>query len=59
MTFLYKPIRPYTNSRILLHVKWSNFRNIQYNFANLLPMLEHDLDMACTKFQRNRFRIDG
>ena len=22
-------------------------------------MLEHDLDMACTKFQDNRFRIDG
>ena len=22
-------------------------------------MLEPDLDMACTKFQENRFRIDG
>ena len=26
---------------------------------NFLPMLGHELEMSCAKFQDNRFRIDG
>ena len=49
----------YSNSGILLHVKWSNFWTIEYNFATCLPMLGHDLEMSCTKFHENRLIIDG
>ena len=48
----------YTNSGILLHVKWCNFWNNEYNFTKFLPILGHDLKMSCAKFQRNRFGID-
>ena len=57
MTFLYKPITLIPEFYYMSNSL--NFCNIQYIFSNLLPMLEHDLDMACTKFQTNRFRIDG
>ena len=36
----------------LLHVKWSNFCNSASNFTKFTKM-------SCTKFQGNRFRIDG
>ena len=29
------------------------------NFTKCLLMLGHDLEMFCTKFNANRFRIDG
>ena len=56
MTFLFKPIK--IISRILLHVKWSNFCNIKYNFAKFLRTLGYDLKIASAKFQGNRFIID-
>ena len=30
-----------------------------FDIGYFLPMLGHDLEIACAKFQRNRFRIDG
>ena len=30
-----------------------------FEIVNYLPMLGHDLEMACAKFPGNRFRIDG
>ena len=37
----------------------SNFLNTTYKFTKFIPTLEHDLEMACTKFQENRLLIDG
>ena len=57
MTSLYKPI-----TLILEFYYMSNgitFEYIEYNFAKLLLMLGHNLEMSCAKFQRNRFRING
>ena len=31
---------------------------LKYNFTKFLRMLGHDLEMACTKFHKKRFRID-
>ena len=50
MTSLYKPI-----TLILEFYYISN----GLTFLNFLPMLGHDLEMSCAKFQGNRFRIDG
>ena len=55
MTSLYKPI---TLILEFYYVKWSNFWNIEYDFAKFLPMLGHDLEMSCAKFLGNWFRID-
>ena len=30
-----------------------------FEIFNIKPMLGHDLEMACAKFQGNWFRIDG
>ena len=35
------------------------FWNIQYNFAKFLPTLGYDLKIDSSKFQENRFIIDG
>ena len=59
---LIKLINGFIDRRLIsnsLHVKWSNFCNSSYNYAIFLPMLGHDLEMSCTKFHENRFRIDG
>ena len=57
-----------TNSGILLHDKWSNFWNIEYNFAKILLMLllghrayshSHRPHLECPMaMQENRFRND-
>ena len=53
MTSLYKPI-----TRILEFYYMSNeIFNIILRF--FLPMLRHDLEMACKQFRGNLFRIDG
>ena len=56
MTSLYKPI-----TLILEFYYMSNGPTFEIlnSFENFLPMLGHNLEMSCEKFQVNRFRIDG
>ena len=32
---------------------------LTFEILNIRPLLGHDLQMSCAKFQENRFRIDG
>ena len=42
-----------------MHVKWSNFWNIKFNFSVFLIMVRYDLKMGCANFQGLLFIIDG
>ena len=53
MTSLYKPI-------ILILEFYYMSNGLSFEILNIiLPMLGHDLEMTCAKFQGNRFKIDG